>query len=50
MQPLKEDLMAESPNNQTAVWKIVIAWLIVLAPFGWGIYYTVRSSLAIFRH
>jgi len=42
--------MAESASNQTPVWKIVIAWLIVLVPFGWGIYHTLQSSFTLFRH
>jgi hypothetical protein len=42
--------MEKSVTRETASWKVVLAWTIVLIPFIWGIYYTVRSSLALMRH
>jgi hypothetical protein len=41
--------MAETKAPTTPNWKIVLAWIIVLIPFVWGIVNTLRSSLALMR-
>jgi hypothetical protein len=31
-------------------WKIIVAWVVVLLPVIWGIYYTLVSSLKMMAH
>ena len=37
-----------SKSTATPVWRIVLAWLIVAVPFGWGIFEAVKSSIRLF--
>jgi hypothetical protein len=41
--------MTKSLTDNTPAWKIAIAWLIVLVPFAWGIYYTLQSFTPLLR-
>jgi hypothetical protein len=42
--------MANLVGGSTPKWKIVVAWLVVLIPFLWGITDTLRSSLRLLGH
>jgi hypothetical protein len=46
----KEDGMEDLGIRRTISWKIVVAWVIVLAPVVWAIYYTLASSLKLIAH
>jgi hypothetical protein len=39
----------ESPTNKTSPLVVVLAWLVVTIPLGWGVYQSVVNSLPLFR-
>jgi hypothetical protein len=40
--------MAENTKNSSIV-SIVVAWLLVAGPLGWGVYNTLLSSMKLFH-
>jgi len=36
-------------NESTPVWKIILAWIFVLAPMIWGVTETLLKSFDLFR-
>jgi hypothetical protein len=45
-----KELMTRSIEAPTRPWKIIAAWVVVLVPIVWAIYYTFTSSLEMMRH
>ncbi len=36
-----------SEIKETAMWKVVTAWIIVLVPLAWGIAYSIKDSIKL---
>jgi hypothetical protein len=37
-------------DRKTPMWKIVLAWTVVVIPFAWGIAQTVKTAGNMFAH